>query len=225
MTHQSIAAGVTNDVIEQVVGWVAALFIIVLTIAYGVYFCTLTVVGAENHYPNLNMWVMIAVAVYLIFWTYWMDGEGDRDLLSNFQNFIDVIFVTFMVGFMLIFHENVNTEVSWFGMGCIAVAAVVVGFWRLARRHHNKRKARLYANLALQGIMVISYGPALYHMWFEATSRTESFGPWLIVLAGGIVSFWLARRGRDFLATCYTGRALIQVSVMLITMLWQEIRY
>ena len=136
---------------------------------------------------------------------------------GNVQTFVDALSVACVLGFMLgtgHYRWAMSRPERYSNLACIALAAVTVIYWLRTSVHHN-------ANLALQGVMVLSYIP----LWWELLTAQRNpyrFAFWFTLFALSIISFYPAhevfRKTGESAQLWYAVRATASTASVLLLM-------
>ena len=160
--------------------------------------------------PALAMWVFFSIAVGGSLVTYL--SAGDYSLLDNIQNTTDLVFVVTVTVFVFIFGDR-STRFNRFDLGCLIAVLVIVVLWLIFQNH-------VVSNLSIQAILVIAYFPVISRIW-KSKKNTESFVVWIGLFLAPCISL-LSSKG--VLATIYSLRAIISISVLLALMVRAELK-
>lgn len=156
------------------------------------------------------MWVFFSIAVGGSLVTYLF--AGDYNLLDNIQNTTDLVFVVTVTLFVFIFGDR-STRFNRFDLGCLIAVLVIVVLWIIFQNH-------VVSNVSIQVILVIAYFPVINRIW-KSNENTESFVVWIGLFLSPCISL-LSSKG--VLATIYSLRAIISISVLLTLMVRAEIK-
>ena len=154
------------------------------------------------------MWVMFSAAVVMSEITYL--SSGDFGLLDNIMNTVDILYVGLVTIAIAIWGDR-SSKINRFDLFCLIVVAFIVVFWIITQKH-------FIANILIQCILVIAYFPVVKRL-LETRQNSESFIIWIGMMVAPALSL-LSSKGA--LATVYSVRAIICISVLLIMMMWIE---
>ena len=160
--------------------------------------------------PALAMWVFFSIAVGGSLATYL--SAGDYGFLDNIQNTTDLVFVLTVTVFVFIFGDR-STRFNRFDLGCLIAVLVIVVLWLIFQNH-------VVSNISIQAILVIAYFPVVSRIW-KSNENTESFVVWIGLFLAPCISL-LSSKG--LLATIYSLRAIISISVLLALMVRAELK-
>jgi predicted neutral ceramidase superfamily lipid hydrolase len=159
--------------------------------------------------PALAMWLFFSVAIIMSFITYLSDG--DYGFLDNIMNTVDLIYVVTICIAIIIFGDK-SSKFSRFDKGCLVAVLTIVVFWIFTQNHK-------VTNMLMQAILVIAYFPVVKRL-LDSKKNTEPFSVWLgMLLAPSLALF----SSKGMLATVYSIRAIICVSLLLLLMMRIEI--
>ena len=160
--------------------------------------------------PALAMWVFFSIAVGGSLATYL--SAGDYGFLDNIQNTTDLVFVVTVTVFVFIFGDR-STRFNRFDLGCLIAVLIIVVLWLIFQNH-------VVSNISIQAILVIAYFPVVSRIW-KSNENTESFVVWIGLFLAPCISL-LSSKG--LLATIYSLRAIISISVLLALMVRAELK-
>lgn len=160
--------------------------------------------------PALAMWIMFSIAVGMSLVTYL--AEDSYGFLDNIMNTVDVFYVVTISVAIAVFGDK-SSKITKFDKGCLLVVLLIVVFWIFTQNH-------LVTNFLVQCILVIAYFPVIKRL-LETRKNTEPFLIWIGMLIAPVFSL-LSSKG--LLATVYSVRAIICVGLLLLLMLWVEIK-
>jgi len=160
--------------------------------------------------PALAMWVFFTIAVIGSLVTYL--SEGDFGLMDNVLNSADLLLCSGVAVAIALWGDR-SSRFNRFDLGCLGTVIFILAAWTLTRQH-------VMAHLAIQLILVIAYFPVIKRLW-RSNRNTESFSMWIGLLLAPIFSL-LSSRG--VLATVYAVRAIVCTSMLLLLMVWVELR-
>ncbi len=136
---------------------------------------------------------------------------------GNAQAVVDAMSVVCVLGFMLgtgHYRIGVSALERRVNILCVVLAILVVVYWSCTSAHH-------YANLALQGVMVVSYIP----LWFELLTAKRNpyrFGFWFTLFILSVISFEPAyedwSENGETMQLWYAGRATVSTLSVLFLM-------
>jgi hypothetical protein len=159
--------------------------------------------------PALAMWLSFSVAIIMSLITY--ISEGGYSYLDNILNAADLVYVVTISFAIIIFGEK-SSGITRFDLGCLSAVMIIVVFWIFT---HNHR----VTNLLMQAILVIAYFPVVKRL-IDTKENTEPFSVWIGMLLAPFIAL-ISSKGT--LATIYSVRAIICVSLLLLLMLRVEI--
>ena len=158
----------------------------------------------------MAMWVFFSIAVGGSLATYL--SSGDYSFLDNIQNTTDLVFVLTVTVFVFIFGDR-STRFNTFDVGCLIAVLVIVVLWLIFQNH-------FVSNVSIQVILVIAYFPVISRIW-KSNKNSESFVVWIGLFLAPCISL-LSSKG--VLATIYSFRAIISISVLLALMVRAELK-
>ena len=156
------------------------------------------------------MWVLFSIAVGGSLVTYL--SAGNYSLLDNILNTSDLVLVVTVSVFIFIFGDR-STRFNRFDLGCLISVLVIVVFWLISQHH-------VVSHVSIQMILIIAYFPVISRMW-KSNENTESFVAWIGLFLAPCISL-LSSKG--VLATIYSMRAIISISVLLAVMVRAELK-
>jgi hypothetical protein len=159
--------------------------------------------------PALAMWLFFSIAIVMSFLTYLSDGG--YGFLDNIMNAADLIYVVTIFMAIAIFGDK-SSKFTKFDTGCLIAVSIIVVFWIFTQNHR-------VTNLLMQVILIIAYFPVVKRL-LDSKENTEPFSVWIGMLLAPSISL-LSSKGT--LATIYSVRAIICVSLLLLLMLRIEI--
>lgn len=159
--------------------------------------------------PPLMIWVMFFVVVSLSFLTY--RSTKNNNLLDNVCNTIDLVTVTLILIFIILFGKNIRFNLNLFEFICIAFSFVILFFWKITKTHE-------LSNMMLQIIMTVAYFPTFYQLW-GSSEPTESWITWSIVWVYSLTGLLTGLMAKNILAIIYSFRSLVLVTIILILIL------
>lgn len=155
--------------------------------------------------PVLAMWLFFSVAIVMSLITY--RSEGGYGLLDNIMNTVDLIYVVTVCIAIFLFGDR-DSRFSPFDKGCMVAVGIIMVFWIFTQNHR-------LTNILMQIILVIAYVPVVKRL-LESRENTEPFSVWIGMLLAPSIAL-LSSKGT--LATIYSVRAIICVSILLLLML------
>jgi len=159
--------------------------------------------------PALAMWIFFSIAIIISMVTYLR--EGNYSFLDNIMNATDLVYVV-SVSLAIILFGDKSSRFTRFDIGCLAAVLLITVFWAFTSNH-------LATNILMQSILVIAYFPVIERL-FRSRENTEPFIVWIGMLVAPSLAL-LSSRG--VLATIYSVRAIVCVSILLALMLRIEI--
>jgi hypothetical protein len=175
----------------------------IINLVITAYYCIL--LYKKRTKPALAMWVFFSIAVSMSLVTYLADGNFS--IWDNILNATDVVLALTVSIAILIFGDN-TSRFTAFDKGCLIAVFVIIGFWIITQNH-------LTTNLAIQSILVIAYLPVIKRL-LTSKSNTESFSVWILML---IAPFIALQSSKGIMASIYSWRAIVCVSLLLLLML------
>jgi hypothetical protein len=155
--------------------------------------------------PALAMWLFFSIAIIMSLVTY--RSEGGYGLLDNIMNTVDLIYVVTVCIAIFLFGDR-SSKFTRFDRICLIAVMIILMFWIFTQNHR-------VTNLLMQAILVIAYFPVVKRL-IDSRENTEPFSVWIGMLAAPSVAL-LSSKG--ILATIYSVRAIICVSILLLLML------
>jgi hypothetical protein len=159
--------------------------------------------------PALAMWIFFTVAIIMSIITYLSDG--DYLLFDNIMNTADLVYVVTICIAIFIFGDS-SSKFTRFDKGCLVAVSIIVLFWIFTQNHR-------VTNMLMQAILVIAYFPVVKRL-IDTKENTEPFSVWIGMLLAPLVALMSSK---GILATIYSVRAIICVSLLLLLMLRIEI--
>lgn len=154
------------------------------------------------------MWIFFTIAVAISLTTYM---ESDNfSLFDNILNTTDLA-LTAIVSIAIYLFGDHSTRFSRFDKACLFAVLVIVVFWFITKNH-------FLTHALTQGILVIAYLPVLSRLW-KTKKNGESFLIWTGMLLAPLLSL-ISSKGT--LATIYSVRAIVCISVLMLLMLRVE---
>jgi hypothetical protein len=127
------------------------------------------------------------------------------------MNAADLIYVLTICLAIIIFGDK-SSKFTRFDSGCLVAVLIIVVFWILTQNHR-------VTNILMQVILVIAYFPVVKRL-LDSKENTEPFSVWIGMLLAPSIAL-ISSRGT--LATIYSVRAIICVSLLLLLMVRIEI--
>jgi hypothetical protein len=159
--------------------------------------------------PALAMWVFFSIAIIMSLITYLSDGN--YSIYDNIMNATDLVYVVTVSLAIFLFGDK-SSKFIRFDKGCLIAVLIIVIFWVLTWNH-------MVTNLLIQVILIIAYFPVVKRLK-ESKENTEPFSVWIGMLLAPAISL-ISSKG--LLATIYSVRAIICVSLLLLLMVRIEI--
>lgn len=150
------------------------------------------------------MWGFFTLAVGMSLITYMK--QGTFSLTGNILNTTDLFFTVSVTVSILLFGDS-STRFNRFDVFCLAIVLMIVAFWVLTQNH-------LWANLMIQGILVIAYFPVISRMLITRQNN-ESYLIWSGMLLAAVLALF-STRGE--LAFVYTTRAVVCIVLLMAVM-------
>jgi len=192
---------------EILIRQISIISVSILNIAITGSYCWLTY--RQKIKPALAMWIFFTIAVAISLATYL---ESDNfSIFDNILNTTDVALATAVSVTIYLFGDH-TTRFSRFDKGCLVAVVVIVLFWLITKNH-------LLTHALTQGILVIAYFPVVSRLW-KTRENGESFLIWSGMLLAPMLSL-LSSKG--MLATIYSVRAMICITVLMMLMLRVEV--
>lgn len=154
------------------------------------------------------MWIFFTIAVAISLTTYM--ESANFSLLDNILNTTDLA-LTAIVSIAIYLFGDHSTRFSRFDKACLIAVLVIVVFWFITKNH-------FLTHALTQGILVIAYFPVLSRLW-KTKKNGESFLIWTGMLLAPMLSL-ISSKGT--LATIYSVRAIVCISVLMLLMLRVE---
>jgi len=155
--------------------------------------------------PALAMWLFFSVAIIMSLVTY--RSEGGYGLLDNIMNTVDLIYVVTVCVAIFLFGDK-SSKFTRFDRGCLTAVMIILMFWIFTQNHW-------LTNIMMQAILVIAYFPVVKRL-LDSRENTEPFSVWIGMLLAPAIAL-ISSKGT--LATIYSVRAIICVSILLLLML------
>jgi hypothetical protein len=159
--------------------------------------------------PALAMWLFFSIAIVMSLVTY--RSEGGYGLMDNIMNTVDLVYVVTVSVAILLFGDK-SSRLTPFDRTCFIAVIIILLFWLFTRNHR-------LTNILMQMVLVIAYFPVVKRL-FDSKENTEPFSVWIGMLIAPAIAL-ISSRGT--LATLYSVRAIICVSVLLLLMLRIEL--
>jgi hypothetical protein len=179
-----------------------------LNLAITGWYCWLTY--KQKIKPALAMWIFFTIAVAISLTTYLK--SDNFSLLDNILNTTDLALTTIISIAIFLFGDH-TTRFSRFDKGCLIAVLVILLFWFITQNH-------FVTHTLTQGILVIAYFPVVSRLW-KTRENSESFLIWIGMLLAPALSL-LSSKG--ILATVYSVRAIVCITVLLVLMFRVEYR-
>ena len=154
------------------------------------------------------MWIFFTIAVGISLTTYLKSDHFS--LFDNILNTTDLS-LTAIVSIAIYLFGDHTTRFSRFDKGCLIAVTIIVLFWFVTKNH-------VVTHALTQGILVIAYFPVISRLW-KTRENGESFLIWIGMLLAPILSLFSSK---GILATIYSVRAIVCISLLLILMLRVE---
>lgn len=155
--------------------------------------------------PALAMWIFFSIAIIMSLITY--RREGGYGLLDNIMNTVDLIYVVTVSIAIFLFGDK-SSKFTRFDRGCLIAVLIILLFWIITQNHR-------VTNILMQAILVIAYFPVVKRL-IESKENTEPFSVWIGMLLAPALAL-ISSKGT--LATIYSVRAIICISILLLLML------
>jgi len=159
--------------------------------------------------PALAMWLFFSIAISMSLITY--RSEGGYGILDNIMNTVDLVYVVTVTIAIFLFGDR-SSRFTGFDRTCLMAVLLIVLFWLFTRNHR-------ITNILMQAVMVIAYFPVVRRL-LESKENTEPFTVWIGMLIAPFIAL-LSSKGT--LATIYSVRAILCVSILLLLMLRIEL--
>lgn len=160
--------------------------------------------------PALAMWLFFLLAIATSLITYIKDA--DYSVLNNILNTTD-LFLAVSVTVAILLYGDKSSRFNRFDLTCLGLVMMILIFWFFTGAH-------FITNLLIQAILVIAYFPVLQRM-VTLKMNTESFTGWIGMLLAAIVSLFSLK---GTLAMVYSYRAIICITLLLLIMIYFEIK-
>lgn len=191
---------------ESLIRSISIISVSLLNLAITFWYCYLTY--KQRIKPALAMWIFFTIAVGISLATYM---KADHfSLLDNILNTTDLA-LTAIISIAIYLFGDHTTRFSRFDKGCLIAVSIIVLFWFVTKNH-------VVTHTLTQGILVIAYFPVISRLW-KTRENGESFLIWTGMLLAPALSL-LSSKGT--LATVYSLRAIVCISILMILMLRVE---
>ena len=191
---------------ESLIRSISIISVSLLNLAITFWYCWLTY--KQRIKPALAMWIFFTIAVGISLATYM---KADHfSLLDNILNTTDLA-LTAIISIAIYLFGDHTTRFSRFDKGCLIAVSIIVLFWFVTKNH-------VVTHTLTQGILVIAYFPVISRLW-KTRENGESFLIWTGMLLAPALSL-LSSKGT--LATVYSVRAIVCISILMILMLRVE---
>jgi len=191
---------------ESLIRSISIISVSLLNLAITFWYCWLTY--KQRIKPALAMWIFFTIAVGISLATYM---KADHfSLLDNILNTTDLA-LTAIISIAIYLFGDHTTRFSRFDKGCLIAVSIIVLFWFVTKNH-------VVTHTLTQGILVIAYFPVISRLW-KTRENGESFLIWTGMLLAPALSL-LSSKGS--LATVYSVRAIVCISILMILMLRVE---
>ena len=191
---------------EILIRSISIICVSLLNLAITFWYCWLTY--KQRIKPALAMWIFFTIAVGISLTTYM---KADHfSLLDNILNTTDLA-LTAIISIAIYLFGDHTTRFSRFDKGCLIAVSIIVLFWFVTKNH-------VITHTLTQGILVIAYFPVISRLW-KTRENGESFLIWSGMLLAPLLSL-LSSKG--MLATIYSVRAIVCISILMILMLRVE---
>ena len=197
---------VTINMNEILIRQISIVGVSLLNLAITGSYCWLTY--KQKIKPALAMWIFFTIAVAISLATYLQSDHFS--LLDNILNTTDLALAT-AVSIAIYFYGDHTTRFTRFDKGCLVAVLVILLFWFITKNH-------VITHGLTQGILVIAYFPVVSRLW-KTRENGESFIVWSGMLLAPMLSL-LSSKG--ILATIYSVRAIICITVLMMLMLRVE---
>lgn len=181
--------------------------VILITLVIMIRYITLLV--RKEIKPALAMWTFFSIAIIMSLVTY--RSESGYGLLDNIMNTVDLVYVVTVSVAIFLFGDR-SSRFTPFDKLCLYAVLLIVLFWIFTGNHR-------VTNLLMQSVLVIAYIPVVKRL-LESRENTEPFSVWIGMLIAPSIAL-ISSKGS--LATIYSVRAIICVSLLLLLMLRIEI--
>ena len=191
---------------EILIRSISIISVSLLNLAITFWYCWLTY--KQRIKPALAMWIFFTITVGISLTTYM---KADHfSLLDNILNTTDLA-LTAIISIAIYLFGDHTTRFSRFDKGCLIAVSIIVLFWFVTKNH-------VITHTLTQGILVIAYFPVISRLW-KTRENGESFLIWSGMLLAPLLSL-LSSKG--MLATIYSVRAIVCISILMILMLRVE---
>lgn len=163
--------------------------------------------------PVLATWILFGVALSLSLLTYF--DAPKHDVLTNFGSILDTVRV-FGLLLLLYVMGHRTIEFTKLQFGCLIGSGITACFWL-------QTDEAAISNVLTQLIIAIGYLPTYERLW-RSNRNTEPLKSWFFSGAASVLAIALGIIDHDVLVVIYGGRALVQVSLVLLLILRIERR-
>jgi hypothetical protein len=198
----TIILGMDENIIRQI----SIVSVSLLNLTITIWYCWLTY--KQKIKPALAMWIFFTIAVGISLTTYMK--SDNFSFLDNILNTTDLALTAIISVAIYLFGDH-TTRFSRFDKGCLIAVLVIVLFWFITKNH-------VITHSLTQGILVIAYFPVITRLW-KTKENGESFLIWTGMLLAPILSLFSSN---GILATIYSVRAIVCISVLMMLMLRVE---
>lgn len=160
--------------------------------------------------PALAMWLFFLLAIATSLITYIKDG--DFGLFNSILNTTD-LFLAVSVTCAILIYGDKSSRFSKFDIICLIGVLIIMGFWLITGAH-------FITNLLIQAILVIAYFPVIHRM-VSLKRNTESLTGWSGMLLAAVFSLFSLKGDLAFI---YSYRAIISVSLLMLLMIYYEVK-
>ena len=197
---------VITNMHEILIRQISIISVSLLNLAITASYCWLTY--RQKIKPALAMWIFFTIAVAISLATYLQ--SDNFSIFDNILNTTDMALATAVSVAIYLFGDH-TTRFTRFDKGCLVAVMVIVLFWFITKNH-------VITHALTQGILVIAYFPVVRRLW-KTRENSESFLIWAGMLLAPMLSL-LSSKG--ILATIYSVRAMICITVLMMLMLRVE---
>ncbi|MFA5773371.1 MAG: hypothetical protein WC908_01715 [Candidatus Paceibacterota bacterium] len=162
--------------------------------------------------PALSTWVVFLLGTILSLVTYAI--AEDHDFRSGILNTVDVASVSIIIIAIIIYRDK-NRKIKPFDRWYMIGIGLIVLYGFLSKDAWN-------SNIFTQILIGVGYIPTFQKLISEK-KNTESFSTWSLSILSGVIAFYPAIVDGNSLAIIYATRAIIIVSLLMLTMLYFEI--
>lgn len=136
--------------------WITGILMILTGIHYNY-----NMINNPQAEPILASWILMTTATFLSLWTYLSTFSSKKEklkgLVSNIGNSTNFIAISSILLGTLFWGKNVRFGFTQFEIWCLVASFVILIIWKFSKLH-------VYANIAIQIIMVIAYIPIIIHL-------------------------------------------------------------